>query len=82
MAIETTKLIDQQITNQVTGRLDKIGSGLNSQILEGIDSTITEKVLPGIQDTLCRQEKEIPPWWTVGTVGYIRFPKSETPRKH
>ena len=51
-------MIDLQIINQVTRKLDEIRSGLNSQTLEAINSTITDNVLPTIQCTLSKRERE------------------------
>ena len=55
MTIETTRMINDEITNQVTRRLGKIRYGLISQLLEAINSAITEKVLLAIENTLSRQ---------------------------
>ena len=55
MTIGTTRMINDEITNQVTRRLGKIRYGLISQLLEAINSAITEKVLLAIENTLSRQ---------------------------
>ena len=48
VTIETTRLINNEITSQVTRRLDEIGSDLNTQIWEVIISANAERVLPSI----------------------------------
>ena len=58
ITIETARLINNEITSQVTRKLDEIRSDLNSQILEVINSAITEKVLPSIQNVLGVQNPE------------------------
>ena len=58
ITIETARLINNEITSQMTRKLDEIRSDLNSQILEGINSAITEKVLPSIQNVLGVQNPE------------------------
>ena len=40
VTIETTRLIDNEITSQVTRKLDEIRSDLNMQILEVINSVL------------------------------------------
>ena len=52
MTNETTIMNNDEKTNQVTRRLDEVRFSLTSQILEAINSAITEKVLPTtIQNT-------------------------------
>ena len=58
ITIETARLINNEITSQVTRKLDEIRSDLNTQILEVINSAITEKVLPSIQKVLGVQNPE------------------------
>ena len=52
ITIETARLIKNEVSNQVTQKLDEIKMDSNSQILGANDSTISEKVLPSIQNTL------------------------------
>ena len=52
MTIETTRMISDEITNQVTRRLNEIKSSLNTHVQDAISSAIVEKVLPSIQNTL------------------------------
>ena len=62
MTIKTTRMISVVIENQVTRRLNDIKSSLNSQIQDAIETAITDKILPCIQNALeCREEK-ISPW--------------------
>ena len=58
ITIETARLINNEITSQVTRKLDEIRSDLNTQILEVINSANTEKVLPSIQNVLGVQNPE------------------------
>ena len=55
--IKTVRMINNEITTQVTRKLDEIKSDLNSQVLETINTAIAEKVLPTIQDTPSKQVK-------------------------
>ena len=52
ITIETARLIKNEITSQVTRKLDEIRSDLNTQIWEVINSAIAEKVLLSIQNVL------------------------------
>ena len=52
MTIETTRMIIEEITNQVSRRLNEIKDRLNVQIQDAITTAITNKVLPSIQNTL------------------------------
>ena len=55
MTIETTRMIRDEITNQVTKKLNEIESSLYSQIYEATRMAIAEKTLPCIQNTLDTQ---------------------------
>ena len=52
ITIETARLINNEITTQVTRKLDELKEDLNTQILEVINPAIAEKVLPSIQNVL------------------------------
>ena len=45
-------MISEEISNQVSRKLNEIRNNLNSQIHEAINSVMTETVLPSIQNTL------------------------------
>ena len=44
-----TRMISENTSNQVSGRLNEIKDGLNFQIQDAIPTAIAEKVLPSIQ---------------------------------
>ena len=50
--IETTRMISEDISNQMSRKLNEIKKSLNSQIQEAINNVMTERVLPSIQNTL------------------------------
>ena len=50
--VETTRMINDEISNQMSRRLNEIKFSLNSQIQDAINNAITEKILPSIQNTL------------------------------
>ena len=52
VTIETTRLINEEISNQMSRRLDEIKAGLNSQIQSAISAAVADNVLPSIQNTL------------------------------
>ena len=52
IAIETTRLINEEISNQLSRKLNEIKTSLNSQIQDAITAAITSTVLPSIQNTL------------------------------
>ena len=52
IAIETTRLINEEISNQMSIKLNEVKTSLNSQIQEAITAAITSTVLPSIQNTL------------------------------
>ena len=52
---ETTRMINEKVSNQVSRKLHEIKSSLNSQNQDAITTAITEKVLPSIQNTLDAQ---------------------------
>ena len=57
ITIETTRMIKEEISNQISRKLNEIKSGLNIQIQDAISSAITEKILPSIQNTLEMQDR-------------------------
>ena len=61
ITIETTRMISEEISNQMSRKLTEIRNSLNSQIQEAINCVMTETVLPSIQKTL----------GTHGNVNYI-----------
>ena len=50
--IETTRLFNEEISNQMSRRQDEIKASLNSQIQSAISAAIADNVLPSIQNTL------------------------------
>ena len=52
ITIETTRLVNEEISNQTSRKLNEIKTSLNSQIQEAITDAITSTVLPSIQNTL------------------------------
>ena len=55
ITIETTRIIGEEISNQISRKLNEIKTSLNFQIQDAISNAITEKILPSIQNTLERQ---------------------------
>ena len=55
MTIETTRMISEEITNQMSRKLKEIRESLNYQIQDAITSAITDIMLPSIQNTLGKQ---------------------------
>ena len=52
VTIETTRIISDEVSNQISRRLDEINTSLNFQIQDAISNAITEKILLSIQNTL------------------------------
>ena len=52
IAVETTRLINEEISNQMSRKLNEIKTSLNSQIQDAISAAIASTVLPSIQNTL------------------------------
>ena len=52
ITIETSRLISEEISNQMSRKLNEIKTGLNSQIKDAITAAIISTVLPSIQNTL------------------------------
>ena len=57
MTIETSRIISEEISNQMSWTLNEIKSSLKSQIQDVITTAIDEKVLPSIQNTLDTQAR-------------------------
>ena len=55
ITIETTRLINDEISSQLRRKLNEIKTSLNSQIQNAISAAITNTVLPSIQNTLNMQ---------------------------
>ena len=52
VTIETTRLINEEIANQMSRRLNEIKSDFNSRIQMAITAAVADTVLPSIQNTL------------------------------
>ena len=70
--IETTRLINEEFSDQMTRKLNEIKTSLNSRIQDVVTAAITHTVLPSIQNTLDMQGEQILPWWIKGPTGYKR----------
>ena len=57
ITIETTRMINEEISNQMSRKLNEIKNSLNIQIQDASSSAITEKILPSIQNTLEMQDR-------------------------
>ena len=68
--IETTRLINEEISNQMLRRLNEIKTSLNSQIQDAITTAIASSVLPSIQNTLEMHGRATFQWWTEGLPGH------------
>ena len=55
ITIETTRLINDEISSQLSRKLNEIKTSLNSQIQNAISAAITNTVLPSLQNTLNMQ---------------------------
>ena len=55
ITIETTRMISDEVSSQVTRRLNEIKDSLHFQIQKAITTAVTEKVLPSIQISLDTQ---------------------------
>ena len=55
MKIETSMMISEESSNQITRRLNEVKSSLNPRIQDAISTAIVEKVLPSFQNTLVTQ---------------------------
>ena len=57
ITIETTSLINEEISNQMSRKLNEVKTSLSSQVQEAITAAITNTVLPAIQNTLETQRR-------------------------
>ena len=57
MTVETNRLKNEEISNQMARKLNEIKKSLNYQIQDAISSAIANKVLPSIQNTLNKHGK-------------------------
>ena len=55
MTVETNRMISEEITNQMSRKLNEIRESLKFQIQDVMTSATTDKVLPSIHNTLSRQ---------------------------
>ena len=55
MTIETTRMIGDEIANQISRKLIEIKSSFNCEVQDAFITAIAEKVLPSIQNTLDTQ---------------------------
>ena len=57
ITIETTRMIDEEISNQMSRKLKEIKNSLNTRIQDAFCSAIAEKILLSIQNMLVMQER-------------------------
>ena len=57
MTIETTRMINEEISNQMSRKLNEIKSSLNSQFQDAISTAIAEKIFHSIQNPRSMQGK-------------------------
>ena len=57
ITIKTTRLINDEISSQLSRKLKEIKTSLNSQIQNAVSAAITNTVLPSIQNTLNMQRE-------------------------
>ena len=55
VTIETTRMINEEISIQMSGKLNEIKTSLNSQIQSAISAAITNTIFPSIRNTLGMQ---------------------------
>ena len=55
ISVETTRLITDEITQQMSRKLDELKRNLNSEITESINSAIHDTILPSIRNSLSGQ---------------------------
>ena len=58
LTIETTRMIKEEISNQMSMRLDDIKTSLNFQTKNAISTAITETVLPAIHNAFDMQGRD------------------------
>ena len=59
ITMETTRMINEEVSSQLSRRLNEINDSSNAQIQDAKAMAITEKVLPSIQNTLDTQARAI-----------------------
>ena len=57
ITIETTRMINEEISNQMSKKLNEIKNSLSLQIQDAISSAITGQILPSPQNTLQAQRR-------------------------
>ena len=57
ITIETTRMISDEVSSQVSRRLNEIEDSLYFQIQDAVTTAIAEKVLPSLQKTFDTQER-------------------------
>ena len=57
VAIDTTRFISTEISQQVTRKLDELKKDLHIQITESINSAIHETILPSLQNSFSSQNR-------------------------
>ena len=57
VTVETNRMISEEISNQMSRKLNEIKESLNYQIQDAISSAITDQILPSIQNTLNKHGK-------------------------
>ena len=72
ITVETSRAINSEISSQMSRKLEEMRSDLNSHILDAIDPTIEEKVIPSIKNALESQNSRKIQIRTFGQMDLIR----------
>ena len=77
ITIETTRMINEKISNQMSRKLNEIKNSLSFKIQDAINSAIAEKTLPSIQNTLEIQGRGNYTTADRGSIGLLDDAKSD-----
>ena len=80
ITVETRRAINSEISTQMSRRFEEIKSDLNSHILEVLNATIEEKVLPTIRNVVGVNEGARCAKWDLRSDGRHPHMTSQLPR--
>ena len=76
ITIETTRIISEEVSNQMSRKLNEIKNSLNFQTQDAISNAITAKISPSIQNTLETQGRMNCTTMDRGSIGLHDTPKA------
>ena len=73
---------NSEISSQVSRKLEEVRIDLNAHVLEAFKSSIAEKVLPTIENTIINKARVLMQNWTFGQMDHVKVKMADLATRH